>query len=352
MTSTFGNFRLDRGPRSATRVMLAALAAGLAAFSLSGCSAQEREPIDIGTTTQGSIGYATAVALAQTLLETAGVRGRVQPNAGGGALLFQVHNGELDFGISAVGEVEEAYLGRNVFAGRALDDLRVVAVLYPLRSALFVRQASDIDAISDLRGRNVTAGFKAMHALDGILEAVLANGGLSRDEIEPVKVPNVIRGADDFISGRADAFFFGVGAGKVLEADASVGGVRLLPLDTSTEALQRMRGHFRYGYPVLEQPAGNAAGPSAPVHVMAYDNLLLTHAGIPGQRVREVLEVITENKEELAQIMPQFRNFSVSQMYKELPLPYHRAAVEWYREHGIDKVPLLEENSASPDPGR
>ena len=345
MTSAFGKCRPQSGSRRSARVLLPVLAAGLA----SACSAREREPIDIGTTAQGSIAYATSVALAQIFFEKAGVRGRVQPNSGGGALLAQVDNGELDFGISAVGEVEEAYLGRKVFAGRALDDLRVVAVLYPIRSALFVREASNIDAISDLKGRNVTAGFKAMHALDGILEAVLANGGISQDEIHPVMVPNVTRGADDFVSGRADAFFFGVGAAKVLEADASVGGVRLLPLDTSAEAVKRMRERFRYGYPLLEQPSGNSAGVSEPIYVMAYDNLLLTHVKMSEERVREVLDLITENQEELAQMTAQFRKFSESQMYKELPLPYHAAAIEWYREHGIEKVPLQAPSLPGPD---
>lgn len=332
--------RLQVGERNAVRVMLSMAAAGLAAFALSGCSAREREPIDIGTTTQGSIAYATAVALSQTFFEKAGIRARIQPNSGGAALLFQVNSGELDFGISAVGEIEEAYLGRNVFAGRALDDLRAVAVLYPIRSALFVREGSQIAHISDLEGRSVTAGYKAMPALEGIFAAVLANGGISQDEINPVLVPNVTRGADDFASGRADAFFFGVGAGKVLEVDASVGGVRLLPLDTSPEALERMRQHFRYGYPLLEQPSGNSAGVSSPVYVMGYDNLLVAHAGVSEERIREVLSLLAENQEELAQSMPQFRRFSEGRMYKELPLPYHPAATEWFRERGIEKVPL------------
>lgn len=340
--------RRQKERRRTGRVAPCRLAAGLAALTLSACSAQEREPIDIGTTSQGSIAYSTAVALARTFFEEAGLRARIQPNSGGAALLFQVNNGELDFGISAVGEVEQAYLGEDVFAGRALDDLRAVAVLYPIRSALFVREDSQVEDISDLENRKVAAGFNAMPALQGIFAAVLANGGISQDEIEPVIVPNVTRGADDFVSGRADAFFFGVGAGKVLEVDASVGGVRLLPLDTSPEALERMREHFRYGYPLLEQPAGSSAGVSSPAYVMAYDNLLVTHAGVSERRVREVLELIAENEDELARAMPQFRRFSEAQMYKELPLPYHPAAVEWFSERGIAKVPLQENNSANP----
>ena len=44
----------------------------------------------------------------------------------------------------------------------------------------------------------------------------------------PVLVPNVIRSADDFVSGAADMFSFAFGAPKVREVDATVGGIRVL----------------------------------------------------------------------------------------------------------------------------
>jgi len=56
---------------------------------------------------------------------------------------------------------------------------------------------------------------------------------LSEKDIVRVMVPNVIRGADDFISGAADMFFFAFGAPKVREVDATVGGIRALEIPAS-----------------------------------------------------------------------------------------------------------------------
>jgi uncharacterized protein len=43
----------------------------------------------------------------------------------------------------------------------------------------------------------------------------------------------VIRAADDFVAGSADAFLFAFGAPKVREVDATVGGIRALEIPGS-----------------------------------------------------------------------------------------------------------------------
>ena len=62
--------------------------------------------------------------------------------------------------------------------------------------------------LEDLRGRRVTWGFSAMGSIDTVVTTLLANAGLTVDDITPVLVPNVVVGADQFSNGRADAFFF------------------------------------------------------------------------------------------------------------------------------------------------
>lgn len=316
------------------------IAIAVCAFAASIPAVSAKEPIDIGTPPQGSIFYGAAAAMAQVFYEKGGIRARIQPNSGGGSLIPQVNNGELDLGISAIGEVGEAYQGMDVFEGRPQSNLRVVAVLFPVRSAIFVRKSSDIHTISDLRGKRLTAGFKAMHALDGILDAVLANGGVGKADVHQVMVPNVIRGAEDFMTGRADAFFFGVGSAKVLEVDATVGGVRVLPLETTPEAMTRMQERFEYGYSLREEPGPASAGVAEPLYVLAYDNLLLTNADVSNERIGEILDLLTANKDELSAMSAQFRRFSRDKMYKTLPLPYHPGAVAWYEAQNIQRAPL------------
>ena len=69
-------------------------------------------------------------------------------------------------------------------------------------------------------------GYSAMGDIDTGDARLLATGGLTETDIKPVRVPNVVRSADDFMAGNADMFFFAFGGPKVREADATVGGIR------------------------------------------------------------------------------------------------------------------------------
>ena len=76
--------------------------------------------------------------------------------------------------------------------------------------------------------------------------AILATGGLTEKDIQPVMVPNVVRSADDFMSGAADMFFFAFGGPKVREADATVGGIRVLEINEA--GMDAARKITPYGY--------------------------------------------------------------------------------------------------------
>jgi hypothetical protein len=60
-----------------------------------------------------------------------------------------------------------------------------------------------------------------------------------------VPVPNVVKGADDFAAGKTDFFLFALGAGKVRETDAKVGGIRVIGIDSCT-AREKVCCHARW----------------------------------------------------------------------------------------------------------
>ena len=74
-------------------------------------------------------------------------------------------------------------------------------------------------------------GYSAMRNIDIATRAMLATAGLTDADVKPVLVPNVVRSADDFMAGNADMFYFAFGGPKVREADATVGGMRVLEMD-------------------------------------------------------------------------------------------------------------------------
>ena len=94
-------------------------------------------------------------------------------------------------------------------------------------------------------------------------------------------VPNVVRSADDFVSGAADMFFFAFGAPKVREVDATRRRhPRASRSTTSRHGCGAARSR-RYGYLTDVAPGPVFIGVEKPMKVYTFDNMLFTNAKVP-----------------------------------------------------------------------
>jgi TRAP transporter TAXI family solute receptor len=196
-----------------TRPLAAVLSAALAAAPAATPSVAEQ--LGIGTMGQGTAGYSMAAAIAKVLSDKAKLNERIQPAGGTSAFVPLIDSGELDFGVVNIIEAKEALTGTGAFQGKRQTNIRMAAVLYPFRNGIFVRKDSPMKTMADLKGGSLAYGYTAQLTLKAITDAYLANGGLSIADVKQVLVPNVLRGADEFIAGRADATLCALGAGKV-----------------------------------------------------------------------------------------------------------------------------------------
>lgn len=302
------------------KAMIAGLA--MAGALAGGASAQQ---LGIGTMGQGSAGYSMGSAIAKVLSDN-GIGALVQPAAGTSAYLPLIDMGELDLGIANAIEVGEAVNGIGVFEGRALTNIAPAARLFPLRVGIFARDDSGIETVADLAGKPVTYGYTSQVTIKRVVDAILAGGGISGDDIEPVLVPNVVRGAEDFAAGRAEGAFFAVGSGKVTETDAAVGGVHFLPLPDTPEAEARLKAIVPQAYIETIQPAPNYTGVDAPIPVMSYDYMLVVGKHLPDDEVARIVEVLRANKDALAAAFGGFRGMDPEAMLVDIGVPYHPGA--------------------------
>ena len=306
----------------------------LALAALGFSSGAHAQTYGIATMQPGTLNHTTGSAIARVLKEKAGINMLVQATAGESVLLPLVHRGEADLGIANISEVVEAYEGR-ARAGKQ-DKLRMIGAIHPLRVAFFVRKDSDIKSVADLKGRRVPLGFSAMGTIDAIVRAKLANGGLSDKDVKSILVPNVVRSAEEFASGSADTFTFAFGAGKVNEVDATVGGIRAIPLTDTPEALAAMRAIFPYVYISELSPRPGLTGVPVPTKTFTYDNILVVSADTKDEMVYKILDTLGSNKAELVLTAPQLNEFSISGLYKKYPVPYHPGALKYFQDNKIE----------------
>jgi TRAP transporter TAXI family solute receptor len=296
----------------------------LAALALSASAAAQQ--VSIGTSPQGTAGYSMGAALAKLMAEKTPYQARVQPFTGNSIALAGINQGELDFSVVNEIEIVEALQGSGSYQGRRQENVRLATVLYPFTVAIMVKKDAPMQAIADLKGKRMTWGYTAQLTLKTVVGAMLANGGLTENDIQPVLVPNVNRGADDFAGGKADAFFYALGAAKVTETDASVGGLRVLPLSDAPDAVARMKKALPQGYVYEVHPRPGLAGVAAPTKVLAYDYVLVAGKHVKDEIVFRLLSAMAENKALLAASFGGFNAFDPERMSKRIEAEYHTGA--------------------------
>jgi len=307
----------------------------IAAIALLAAGVAQAQNIGVAASNPGSLYHSTGTAVAKLANDVAGLKATVYPFASATIYLPAVNAGEYAFGISNVEELRVAVLGIEQFKGRPYADLRATAILYPLRVAFFVRKDSPIKTIADLKGKRVVDGYSSQKTIPPLLDALYATAGMTRADVQGVNVPNVVGGADAFIQGKVDAFFFALGAAKVEEANASVGGIRALDVANTPENLAKVRQHFPPSYLRPENPGPRNVGVAEPIHALSYDGVLVASSKTPEDVVYRVVKAMHGGKKEMAAVFGAMNLFDPERMAKALgPIEWHPGAVRFYKELG------------------
>ncbi len=321
------------GFRGNIRCAGAAIAAVAAAFlAAAPASAQT---YGLATMQPGTLAHTTGTAIAKVLKEKGGLNTLVQTTAGETVLIPMVARGEIDLGIANLAEVQAQAEGPN-----RQSDLRLIGVIHPLWASFFVRRDTTMQTNADMKGKRIALSYSAMRTVDMLVQAQLALGGLTAKDVTPVLVPNVMRGADDFIAGAIDALYFGFGAPKVREADASVGGIRALDATATPEHMAASRKLFPYGYLTPTNPAPLFVGVTQPINVYTIDYMLFTNAKTKDEVVAKIIETLSANKPDLVAIAPHLASFNPAALYKKFDIPYHPGALKYFADHKMQPVEI------------
>jgi uncharacterized protein len=313
---------------------LGMIAAGVLAAAIAGATSASAQIYSLGTGKQGFFTYSAGAAIAKVAAD-GGLNLRVKPFGGTSAYVPGVNAGEQQFGLANELETHYAVTGEVIYKDKPQPDLRVVAVLTPLYSEFFVRKDSPIKTIADLKGKRVPSDYASQRVLDVLTKGSLANGGLSYDDVQKVPVPNVVGGADEFAKGNADVFMFALGSGKVSEVDAQVGGVRVLPVDHSKEAMDRLRKFIPVAYATQVQSGKGNTGVDGPTWVYAYDYLVLANSKVDDDTVYKLTKLMHDHKAELAANFGALNGFDPKRMAKDMgPVQFHPGAIKFYKEIG------------------
>jgi TRAP transporter TAXI family solute receptor len=298
--------------------------------------AASAQTVGMATSPAGSLYHTQGSALAPILAEKGPIEIRIQPFSSPNIHLPAINAGQIEFGLANIFEVYLAAQGLDFYNGKKNENLRLVTITGPLRSAIFVKKDSPIKKLADLKGQRMVWGFAQQNIIMPLIMAHFDAVGLKESDITPVPVPTVVRGADDFAAGKSDAFFFALGSAKVTEVDASVNGVRALPLPDGPQTQAAYKKHFPPAYTQVVSPAPGIAGIAEPTPIMAYDAVMVTHAGASEDVVYRMTKTLHEQAEAVAKSSPTLRGFTSAGMAKVTDaVQYHPGAIRYYKEKGL-----------------
>lgn len=327
-------------PKTSINLGLAAalfLAVGLTT-SATGQPAQPELPRQMAWTAYnlGTTGYNQAVAIGAMLRDRYNITLRVIPGQNDVSRLLPLDTGRVQFSANGVATYF-AQEGMFQFADPQWGPkpLRMLMSSNGLSNqAVAVAADTGVTTFAELRGRRVPY-VRAAPALNVSMEAYLACGGLTWDDVERVDFPGYEAMWEGVINGDVDAAFGTTVSGPTRRLEASPRGIRWLPAPHDDEACwQRLLAVGPY-FNQYVATRGAGISDDAPQEAGTYPYpVLIALESQDETTVYWMTRVINENFDDFKDADPGAIGWALESQVFEWVVPYHAGAVRYWREIG------------------
>jgi TRAP transporter TAXI family solute receptor len=289
----------------------------------------------MGANPPGSLFYVMAAGFKKVLDAHTSMKVEVFPQ-GSTIWLPMLLSGEVSCGIQVPDDALVAYKGEAIYekpTGGKGFPLRTLMLGTPLEVALVVPGDSDIKKPQDIKGKRMPVDYGAFYSSTLTVRALLANYGLTPNDVKGLNVTTYVSGVRALMEGRADLAFGSIGSGIIEELKASK-GARYLSIDTSPEAVARMQEVHPGYYPIPVKPG--RAGVEEGLIAMGKDINLITVEGMPEELAYLITKTIWDFNSELGAAHPRLKLWTTDRFAStRAVIPYHAGSIRLYKEKGV-----------------
>ena len=316
-------------------VLRFAVAAGLAGATASlppPAGALERAHLTIATTPAGTLFFSIGGGFARALQTALGVRVSPRPYGSPSRCIPLLNQDDVPLALVSSVDAARAYDGLVPYP-RENRDVRLLARVLPMMNGYFVRADARYRTFDDVRGARMVYELRGSHAQTLLANAVLATGGLTVGDIEPVAAAHVVESIEALIEGRVDVAVSALGTAAAQRAHASVpGGIRALALGALADDAF-MAARVPGSRTAIATPAPGMAGVEAPTLVAGYDTFLAGNTAVTDEDAYAITMTLVQGWEALQRDYPALRALSAGQLLvQDTHIPYHPGALRAYRE--------------------
>ena len=287
----------------------------------------------------GSAGYNQAVAIGAALQDAGGVNLRVLPGKNDISRTEPLRRGRVQFSATGVGGSFMAQEGVFEFgeANWGPQPVRVLAANNGGAINLSVGVAADegIETYADLAGKRV-AWVVGAPALNVNVEAYLAYGGLTWDDVERVEFGGFGASWRGLIEDQVDAVFASTNSGMAYEAATGPRGLFWPPIDPdNTAALDRMKAIAPFFTPNLATVGADIDGTDGYQGAGYAYPVLTAMAEEDEDLVYNMTKAMFDLYPEYKGKAPGINGWALEFQDFEWVAPYHDGAIRYYKEAGV-----------------
>lgn len=284
----------------------------------------------------GSSGYAEASAIADAFGKEYGTRIRIMPSGTSIGRLLPLKTGRVQYGWLA-NELFFASEALFDFSAREWgpQDLRVVAGR-PSTFGMAVAKDAGIETLADIAGKRVPR-IKANPSINIKVEALLAFGGLTWDDVEVVEVPSYGAALKALVDGQVDVAGSTPTAATLYEMESSSRGLDWAPMPAdNAEGWEAIRSVASFFAPATAtQGAGISEDDPAQIFAVRYP-MITVYANADEEEVYNFTKALDETYDlysAATKATPQWK-LSASGV-TPADAPFHPGAVRYLTEIGV-----------------
>ena len=199
-----------------------------------------------------------------------------------------------------------------------------------------VSAASGIKLPADLKGKRVTF-VKGAPALNQNMEAFLAFGGLTWNDVVKVEVPGWGQSVDAVINGQADAVWGSTVSSKYAQLASSPEGLYFPPLPHGDKAAwERAHDIAPWWVPSTVQSVVPGYKGKVPYEGSNYPYpVFVSTRDTPDALAYGLTKAVMDNYADIKEAGPSMDGYQLGSQNFKFVFPYHPAAIKYYKEKGV-----------------
>ncbi len=316
-----------------TRREALALGAGLGAFASMPAWAQQRF-FRIGTGGTGGTYYPVGGMIANAI-STPTINVSAVATNGSVANVNGIVGGSMESGFSQADINAWAYTGTGIYEGKPkIEELRVIANLYPESVHVVVKKGAGIKTLADLKGKRVSLDEPGSGTLVNA-RALLAAFGVTERDIKPEYLKQV-QCAEKLKDGTLDGYFQTTGYPQgTLSELAATNGFELLPI----EGAIRDKIMAQYKFFARDKIPDGTYKDVKGVETIAVGAQWTTTSKQPDDLIYEITKALWSDKTRTAMDAGHAKGKDIKKETALLGvgIPLHAGAEKFYKEAGILK---------------